>query len=69
MLKKNKKNTQSGKNSDKRFHLRGLLIGAAFVVFLVYAMPTLLNLQVQISDKANELDRIEQKIAVQEDKN
>ena len=69
MFKKRVKNSQIGKNSDKRFHLRGLLIGAAFVIFLIYALVTLLNLQVQVSDKTNELDSIEQKIAVQEDKN
>ena len=69
MFKKKEKNPQNTKKPDKRFRFRGVLIGLVFVVFLIYALVTLLNLQVQVSEKTKELDTIEQKIAVQEDKN
>ncbi len=67
----NEKDVKKAENNGKRRHItiKGIIISVAFVVFLIYALITLLNLQVQVTEKTNELDRIEQKIAVQEDKN
>ena len=67
----NKKQVEKADENAKKRHItiRGIIISAAFVVFLIYSLITLLNLQVQVSEKTNELDKIEQKIAIQDDKN
>jgi len=68
-LKNTDRNKLSENKIKKRFGLKFILINSAFVVFLIYAFVVLVNQQMQISNKTDELDLIEQKITVQEDRN
>ena len=53
----------------KRFNYRFAFISVIFAVFLVYSFITLVNQQIQISEKTMRLEEIEQNIAIQDDEN
>ncbi|MDD5924602.1 MAG: septum formation initiator family protein [Clostridia bacterium] len=67
-MRKNKdKKTQE--NTQKHFNWRFAMLGVLFVVFAVYSFFTIINQQAQITTKTDNLDEIQQSIAVQDDKN
>lgn len=56
------------KKSDKK-RIISILLSAGIIVFAFYAVFTLVNQQVEISEKREQLDRLQAEIVVQEVKN
>lgn len=57
------------KPKHKKRSKKNIILASALGVFVIYAVVTLINQQIQITQKTNELDELEDKIVIQEVKN
>lgn len=57
------------KSKHKKRNKKNIILVAALSVFVIYAVATFINIQVQINQKTHELNEIDEKISVQNYKN